>query len=224
MREIFILLFFIFPLFADMSYEHKIKKMLEDKFIQTYPGMQIEDIKIKSASSLIKKFSDFSITALSITKDNLKRSKGSILVTFKKANKQRKLYFRYDIKATIALYKTTDAIKQGREITPDLASLQRVPFTTLYDKPVKERDFYKYAAKTNIKEDSILSLRLLKKLTDIKRNDKVTAVIKDGGLSLEFGVKALGDGNIGDIIKVKKDHKKIFKAKITSKNSVEILN
>ncbi len=224
MREIFILLFFIFPLFAGTSYENTIKKMLEDRFIQTYPTMQIENIKLKSASSLIKKFSDFSVTAISITKDNLKRSKGSILVTFKKAGKQRKLYFRYTIKATILLYKTTTPLKSGREITPDIASLQRIPFTTLYDKPINDNDFYKYIAKTNIKEDSVLSMRYLKKLTDIKRNDTVTAVIRDGGLSLEFSVKALGEGDIGDIIKVKKDHKKIFKAKIISKNRVEIIN
>ncbi len=224
MREIFILLFFIFPLFAGTSYENTIKKMLEDRFIQTYPTMKIENIKLKSASSLIKKFSDFSVTTISITKDNLKRSKGSILVTFKKAGKQRKLYFRYTIKATILLYKTTTPLKSGREITPDIASLQRIPFTTLYDKPINDNDFYKYIAKTNIKEDSVLSLRYLKKLTDIKRNDTVTAVIRDGGLSLEFSVKALGEGDIGDIIKVKKDHKKIFKAKIISKNRVEIIN
>ncbi len=224
MKRIFILIFLTASLFANELFEDIVKNMLERKFLQTYPSMEIENIDIKSASSINKKFSTFKVVKLSITKDNLRRNRGSVLVTLKKGNKRRNFYFRYNINATIALYKTTIPIKTGREITPDLVSLQRVKFKTLYDTPIKNKDFYKYIAKTNIKEDSVLSLRVLKKLTDIKRNDIVTAIIKEGGVTLSFSAKALGEGNIGDIIKIRRDHKKIFKAKIVSKNSVEVLD
>ena len=146
------------------------------------------------------------------------------MVHFVKGKKERKLYFKYKIDATIPLYKASTDIQKGREITPEVAHLAEVLFTTLYHQPLNIDDFYHYIAKRHIKEESILSVEKLKHATDIQRNSTVSAIIKDGGLVLQFQAKALQDGNIGDIIKIRKDYKKSFKARIISKNQVEIID
>jgi flagella basal body P-ring formation protein FlgA len=212
-----------FYLFCTPLQENKIKEILHQKFQNNYPQMQINAIDLKPASNLGNRFSDYQVKSVSITKDNLKRAKGSIMITLHKGDKIRKTYYKYKIKATIPLYISAATIQKGRIITPDIAQHTEIPFTTLYHKPIDYSDFYHYVAKRTIRENQILSFEKLKRTTDIQRNDEVTAIIKDGGLQLQFRAKAMQDGNTGDIIRIKKDYKKSFKARILSNTTVEVV-
>jgi len=221
--RILFLLIFPFLLIASPQQKAKIKEQLRQKFQQTYPTLTINHIEVKPSSKLIERLRDFHVENVTVTKDNLRRAKGNVMVTLKKDKKERKVYFKYQIFADIALYKTNRPIQRGSTITPNDVSLATIPFKTLYHKPLTDDAFYHYVAKQNIKEDRIVTLEKLKRATDIQRNDKVTAVIKDGALALQFQVKALQDGNVGDIIRVRKDYKKQFKARVISNTQVEII-
>ena len=223
MQRILFLLLLPFLLYATPQQEEAVKQALHQKFETIYPTLTIERIEVKPSSGLIKRLHDFQVDKVTITKDNLRRAKGNVLVTLKKGEKKRKVYFKYQIFADIALYKTNRPIQRGSTITPNDVSLATIPFKTLYHKPLTDDAFYHYVAKQNIKEDRIVTLEKLKRATDIQRNDKVTAVIKDGALALQFQVKALQDGNVGDIIRVRKDYKKQFKARVISNTQVEII-
>ena len=217
------LLFFTLTLHATPAQEAKIRSMIEQAFSRHYPTMQIHTVTLKPATSLVKRLGEYSVTHVAITKDNLRRNRGNVMVTFEKGKKRRKLYYKYTIGADITLYTAATGIQRNRALTPDIAVKKTVPFKTLYHKPVDENDFYNYIVKQNIKADAILSRNQLKKRTDIQRNDKVRAIIRDGALALSFEAKALQSGNTGDIIKIRKDYKKHFKARILSNTEVEVV-
>jgi len=222
--KIFLLLLLLpLTLLSATLHETRIKEMLHQKFQSTYPQMHIESIEIKAVSTLPKRLHDYHVTLLNITRDNLRRAKGSVMVTFAKGDKIRKTYYKYHIHATIPLYKAATDIQKGRTVTTDLADYSEIPFTTLYHKPLADADFGLYAAKRHIKAGDILSFEKVARTTDIRRNEKVTAIIRDGALQLQFGAKAMQSGNIGDIIRIKKDYKKSFKARIISNTTVEVV-
>jgi flagella basal body P-ring formation protein FlgA len=217
------LILLVLNLHAGGAQEAKIRAALQNSFQKHYPSMQIHAITLKPSTSLIKRLTDYSVTHVAITKDNLRRSKGNVMVTFEKGKKRRKLYYKYSIDADIALYTAAVDIQRDRALTPEVAEQKSIPFTTLYHKPIDENDFYRYVAKQRIKSGAILSQNLLKKRTDIQRNDRVRAIIRDGALALSFEAKALQSGNAGDIIRIQKDYKKRFKARILSNTEVEVI-
>ncbi len=217
------LLFFALALHATPAQEAAIRSALQKAFIEHYPTLQIHAIYLKPSTSLINRLTEYRVTHVAITKDNLRRSRGNVMVTFEKGKRRRKLYYKYHIDADITLYTAATDLQRNRALTPDVAVQKTVPFTTLYHTPVDESAFYRYIAKQNIKADTILSLNRLKKRMDIARNDSVRAIIRDGSLSLSFEARALQSGNVGDIIKIRKSYKKFFKARILSNTEVEVV-
>ncbi len=223
LKIIFLLFFSGLTLFATSIQEDKIKHLIEEKFLTHYPSMNIENITIKPTSTLIHKLKEYKVSKVAITKDDLRRNKGSILVTFAKNHKQRKLYYKYNINATINLYVANEHIQKGRIITPNIVNLESIKFKSLYHEPFKAQDFNQYYAKYTIKENRPLTYEKLKKNRAIKRNDHVTAIIQDGGVVLNFKATALQEGDIGDIINIRKSYKKRFKAQIISNTTVKVL-
>ncbi len=223
MKVLFLVLLITLELLATPSQESEIRSAIIGKFHETYPTMKIKHLQIKPVSSLYRKLADYRVADIALTTDDLRRSRGNVMVTFTKGGRKRKLYFKYNLSAQITLYTAATDLQRGRAITPETALQKTIPFTTLYHKPITEEAFYHYVARRNIKEDAILSPDKLKKRTDIQRNDKVSALIRDGGVSLSFEATALQEGNAGDIIKIRKDYKRQFKARILSNTQVEVL-
>jgi flagella basal body P-ring formation protein FlgA len=223
MKILFLILLFSLGLFATSAQESEIRSAIMKKFQQAYPTMQIDHLKIGPVSSLYRKLGDYRVSDVTLTPDDLKRSRGNAMVTFTRGAKKRKLYFKYRLGAEITLYTAATDLQRGRAITPETVLQKTLPFTTLYHKPITEEAFYHYVARRTIKADTILSPDKLKKRTDIQRNDKVNARISDGGVSLSFEATALQAGNVGDIIKIRKDYKRRFKARVLSNTQVEVL-
>jgi len=77
--------------------------------------------------------------------------------------------------------------------------------------------------KNNISANSILTMNKFEKKKSVLRGSKLRAYFRDGMLIIETEATALKDGNIGDVIKVKTDKGKLFRAKLISKYKVIIL-
>ena len=223
LRLLLSLLFLAVTLLASPQQEAKIRSILESRFQQHYPTLQIHAITLKPATSLITKLQAYEVADVALSRDDLRRSRGNVMVTLQKGDKRRKLYFRYRIDADITLYAAATTLQKERAITPDVAIRKTVPFTLLYHQPIDDKDFYRYVAKQRIKAGTILTRDKLKRGSDISRNDTVTAIIRDGGVALTFEARALQSGNVGDIIKIRKDYKRQFKARIISNTRVEVV-
>lgn len=86
-----------------------------------------------------------------------------------------------------------------------------------------EDELSNYRAKRNIRENSIITERLIEKTPLVKRGDRLKAFFNNSALKIEFNVVARTEGKKGDIIKVKRHDNKLFIAEIIDDKNVKII-
>ncbi len=200
-----------------------IQNSLKKRFLQQYPTLKIEEISIKPYRDKPDFLNSFTLEKIYLSKSNIKRAQGTISALYLKKNQKRKLYFRYQIKGRLGVYKANQTIKKDETISRTNTTFDYIPFTYISSMPIDSSYLDHYRAKYSLITDKVITQRDLKPIVDINRGDSLNATLLDGDVMVTFGVTALEEGNIGDIISVKRGHHKRLKAKIVSKNSVEIL-
>ncbi len=214
MRVLVLVLILFFQLFA---YEDKLKSFLEKKFLSYYPTMTIENITITPNNQIPK---GFKIKRVYFPKNSIKRERGNFSVIFSDDKKEKRVYFKYFIDATVKVLVANIDIRRQTPLSMDFFTMIPIKFDNFYDKPIV--DIKNLEAKTLIVRGKILTSRMVRKTPDIHRDDEVIAEVVDGAIVLDFPVRALEDGSIGEIIRVKRGERKILKAKIISSNKVLI--
>ncbi len=98
----------------------------------------------------------------------------------------------------------------------EVSSLRVKPITSI-------RDINKFKAKFNLSPGTIIGTNMVEIIPDVKIGDNVRAIYSKGIVNISFDAVARTNGVMGDIIKIKNEEKKIFKAKIISYNTVKII-
>ena len=217
LKSLWLLLFIATSIFADNSlYIEKIKKHLSTQLLKTYPNMSINNISIKRYSSLPREFEKYQLSKIYISDNNLKREKGSISAIYKNGKKKRRLYYHYEIDATVDVLRANQYIKKGQTISDDMVDFITIKFTNFYQIPITSYHINRYRARTSLVEGKILTTKHITKVTTVKRGDTLTTTLKDGGVIVTFQTQALKDAHIGDIIKARRSHKSFFQVRIIS--------
>ena len=214
MKTIFFMTLLAIQLF---SYEDKLKNFLEKKFLSYYPTMSINSITIKPNNKIPK---GYKFKKVYFSKNSLKRENGNFSTIFSDGKNSKRVFFKYFIDATVQVLLANEDIRRGTPLSREFFTTIPIKFDNFYDRPVV--DLRNLEAKTFIVKGKILTSRMVRKIPDIHRNDEVTAEARDGGIVVDFMVRALEDGRIGEIIRVKRGDKKIFKAKVISSSKVLI--
>jgi len=188
-----------FPLFLFASINQKIIN-----FYKTYyPNIKIIKIHIHPAPP--KKYKNLKILF----------SQKSISGNIKIDNR----YYYVKIKAKLLVFKAKEIIKQN-EFIYNKVYKTFIPFRYFYSIPLSKID-KNLIAKNIISKSAVITESNTAKAPDIFRNSYITAFVKSKSINITMKVKALKNGNIGDIIPVKLKNK-ILKAKVKGKNLVEI--
>ena len=220
-KVILFLSLFLSILYAD---DNDIRYSIKKRFLSYYPTMSIKHLAIQRLTTLPRGFKNYRQKAIYISKASLKNSHGTFYVEYTNGVKIRKIFYKYLLDATIKLYKASMDIPKKRELDESYLDFKEVEFKHIRFEPIDDRYLHGYLTKRDIKEGEIITTKDLALKPDIKRGDILNASLYSDGISLNFSVKAMQDGRIGDIIRVNKDHKKIFKARIVSNSSVEIVD
>lgn len=214
MKTIFTILLLSLQLF---SYEQKLKNYLDKKFTSYYPTMTIKKIDIKANNDIPK---GYKLKKVYFPKNSLKRENGNFSAIFSDGESDKRIYFKYFIDASVQVLLANMDIRSKTPLSMDFFTQIPLKFDNFYDKPVT--NVSKVEAKTFIVRGKILTSRMVRKIPDIHRNDEVTAEARDGSIVLDFPVRALEDGRVGEFIRVKRGNKTILKAKVLSSNKVLI--
>jgi flagella basal body P-ring formation protein FlgA len=158
-----------------------------------------------------------------ITSQNLKKNKGNFIVLYKnEKDRISRIYFRFKIIAKITLFKAKNNITNGKILSRK--NYERV--VTKFDKIpmnfIDAKSLNGYISRNYIRKGQILTTFLLKKKKLIQKRDSVTAIIRNGGLQLEFIAKALNSGNKNEYIQVINSSGKVFRVKVTGPGTVEV--
>ena len=200
-----------------------IQTAIENKFLEYYPTLHIQSFDIKPLGRTPKNFSQYQIEKITISKASLKRSRGTISVLYTSPKKTKKRFFKFTLDATLPVYISSQYIKKNHPIDAHYLRLEEVPFKNFSSLPIGEQHLYDYESKRSIKEGKILTVHDIRRILDMKRGELVNATIYDENVELNFKVKTMDEGNIGDIISVKRGLYKKLKARIVSKTSVDII-
>jgi len=96
--------------------------------------------------------------------------------------------------------------------------------TSLRTEPILDfKNINKFRARINISSESVIGKNMIEVIPDIKIGDNINAVYNKGIIHISFNAVARSEGMVGDIIKIKTDDKKIFKAEILNFNTVKIV-
>ncbi len=214
MKAIFIFLLIISSLF---SYEEELKSYLHRKFIAYYPTMTITNITINANNNIPK---NYKLKRVFFQKNSIKRERGNFSAIFGDKKNEKRIYFKYFIDASVNVLMANFDIRNKTPLERNFFTKISIKFNNFYDKPVIKLD--NIETKTFIQKGKILTSRMVRKIPDIHRNDTITAEARDGRIILDFTVRALEDGRVGEYIRVKRGSKKILKAKVLSSNKVLI--
>lgn len=200
-----------------------IQTAIQNKFLEYYPNLTIKHLDIKPLGRTPKNFDHYQVEKITISQASLKRNHGTLSVLYSSPTKKKKRFFKFELDATLPVYISSRYIKKNHPIDENYLTLEEMHFKNFSSKPIDAHYLYDYESKRSIKEGKILTVHDLRRILDMKRGELVDATIYDGNVILTFKVKTIEEGNIGDIIKVKRGHYKKLKAKITSKTTVDIV-
>ncbi|WP_333804218.1 flagellar basal body P-ring formation chaperone FlgA [Sulfurospirillum sp.] len=201
---------------------------LEDAFLKKFqeasPSVVIEEKpRISVKSSLPVDFKRYQLVSVTIPETTLKKNSGSFVATFKVGDKERKLYFAYEMNAKVMVFKAKRNLLNGKILTNDdyesiLMSLEGIPTRAVLSEIPQNA-----MVKTSIKEGQVLADYHFDVKKTLSKKDSIRALFKDGGLVIEVQATLIEDADIGDVVKIKTEQGKILNAKIVSSKEAVIL-
>ena len=188
-----------FPLFLFASINQKIIN-----FYKTYyPNIKIIKIYIRPAPP--KKYKNLKILF------SHKSTSGNIKIDNR--------YYYVKIQAKLPVFKAKEIIKQNEFIYNKIYKTI-ILFRYFSSKPLSKID-KNLIAKNIISKNAVITVSNTTRAPDVFKNSDITAFVKSKNINITMQVRALKNGNIGDIIPVKLKNK-ILKAKVKDKDLVEI--
>ncbi len=198
-----------------------LEQAVREAFEEMYAGIAIEQIVLAPQSVLPADFKDYSL--MSVRLGNVRSASGTFSVVFSDARGlRRNFYFRFHITATLSGFKAKHNLPNGKILT--LGDIEPVQFVleTLPSPPLQEMKPDTLVARQHIREGTLLLERQFDQRLLVTRRSAVEALMEDGGLVVSVRAQALEGGNEGDMIRIRTNEGRLFKAKILSKNRVII--
>ena len=175
------------PLFVDEYAKYHI--LVQDVIVTPLNNLSLEGLH----------FQDFQFP-----KKLQKRATGSFPANFlDELGTMKRIYFRYEVKATLEAIETTKKLKVGDVISPDSVNITRIPFVKMSRELATKADIDQYSIASYTAKGTILHQNDLAPKIVIRRGDTVFVLVNDGRVILSFDGIAQQDGAVGKKIRVK---------------------
>ena len=143
-------------------------------------------------------------------------------IFFLKDNKRKKIFFRYNIDAKVALYQAKKEIKKGEAISVVNVEKKSIILDKFRAIPLLTLTESRYEAKHRIKKSKTVTRRDIVGLHLVRRGDFITVTLEDQAIAITFRAKALQNGRFGETIKVLQRNNKKIAVIITGKNRAKV--
>ena len=201
---------------------------IEDAFLKKFqeasPSVLIDEKpRISTKSSLPADFKRYQLIDVHIPENTLKKNSGSFVAIFKVGNREKKLYFSYEMNAKMLVFKAKRNLLNGKILTNDdyesiWMSLEGIPSRAVLNEIPQNA-----MTKTSIKEGQVIADYHFDVRKTLSKKDSIRALLKEGGLVIEVPATLVEDADIGDVVKIKTEQGKILNAKIVSSKEAVIL-
>jgi flagella basal body P-ring formation protein FlgA len=194
----------------------KIKNFIHNYYKKHYKKIDIQKIEVEPRGYIENLPQEYTTQI----KSRNYLSKSGILDI--KTPENKKIFFNYNIKATLLVYVAKTKIKKNTELSPLNTAKNSIILDKFKAKPIQEIAKGTLEAKHHIKKGSIITTRDIKGLSLVKKNSLINVYLHSKNMYINFSAKALDSGMLGDIIRVQKSDKKRLKVRVVGKNKAEI--
>ncbi len=209
--------------FSFASINETIAEAVLVEFEKQYPCLDSDLPTIKATSPLPSNFKDYEFVGIKLRPNILRKRKGSFKVIFKTPKREKSIYFKFNIDATIDVFKAKHKLYNDKILLKNNYEKVSIKIDKLPSKVITCSMPKKLMTKNYISANSILTMNKFKYKKDVLRGTNIRAYIRNGMLVLETEATLLQDGDVGDIVKIKTDNGKLFRAKLISRYKAIIL-
>ena len=194
------------------------------KFQELSPFVLIDTRpRISIKTSLPADFKRYELVGIQIADAMLKKNSGSFIAVFRVGDKDKKLFFAYEMGAQITVFKAKRNLHNGKILNTDDYETVIVSLDALPNRALVGELSPNIVVKGSIKEGQIFSDFNFDTKKAVHKKSMIKALLKDEGLVIEVQATLLDDANIGDIVKIKTEQGKVLNAKIISTHEAIIL-
>jgi len=192
-----------------------LKKDLAKLFQQALPTLRINSISLICRCSITELPKEYKIV---IKKSSLHKNSG----TFYIKTDTNKYFFTFNIKATLAVIKTKNSVKNREKLNAYNTYDDEIEFQNFNSTPLQNISLGEVITARSIKKGTIITQQHVKKTPLIRKYDRVRIQLNDGTVFIEFDAKSLKDGSLGDIIPVRKSDGSRLEVTITGKGKASL--
>ena len=194
----------------------KIALFVKEYYTNKYDKIDIKTITIEPRSYITSLPSNYTIE---IRQRNYLSRSGVVSI---KTPKNRKIFFNYDIDATVWVYFSRKPIKKDVELTSLNTVKKSITLDKFMAKPIENLKSKTIQGKHNIKKDRVITSRDIETISLVKKNSYIHVNLYSQGMAINFSAKALQSGKLNDIISVRKRDGKRLKVRVVGKNRAEM--
>ena len=186
-----------------------------------YPGISISDLSISPQNKLPANFKEFVLKNIFLGDQN--SQKGTFRASFEDVDLSLKsIYFKFSFNAKMPAFiainsMNTNHILSLLDYQPTMIEFGKWPKDAL-----SSSNSLALITKAQIKSGEILTKRQFNAISLVKKGQMLNAVLSEGGVKIIAEVKALEDGNLGDMIKIRTKENKILQATVSGKDEAVI--
>lgn len=192
-----------------------IKNYIAGLFLQEYKKNNIKIRSIELEQITPTDFNSNAIREIDFHSKLLKRKEGTFDVVIEENGRNKKVFFKYNLDATLEGMVTIDEISGGQTITYQNIRVVEIPFDKIGSELMRSDEIGKVAVRSYTPKEVLVTHDRLVAKRVIKKGDKIVVSVQEEGVVLEFVLEALKNGAIGDVIRAKAlEGKKTYQVKV----------
>ena len=172
-------------------------------FLQEYKKNNIKIRSIELEQITPTDFNPKTMREIDFHSKPLKRKEGTFDVVVEENGRNKKVFFKYNLDATLEGIMTIDEISGGQTITYQNARVVEIPFEKISAELMRREEIGKVAVRSYTPKEVLVTHDRLVAKRVVKKGDKIVVSVQEKGVLLEFVLEALKNGAIGDVIRAK---------------------
>ena len=178
-----------------------IKSAVKKRFLDYYKKYNITINNLEVAPVIERNLAKYSLEKIIFDDRDLRKDSGNFEVRIRHNERKKRVFFNFQINATIDSLSAVGSIKSGEVIDKNNTTITQIPLTKNLALPVSAEILGQYEAKSFISGGaSIVASKITPKII-VRKGDILSVDYKNSDINITFSVKAMQDGAVNQSIR-----------------------
>ena len=178
-----------------------IKSAVEKRFLDYYKNYNIQINNLEITPVIERNLAKYRLEKIIFDTRDLRKISGNFEVHIRHNERSKKVFFNFQINATIDSLNAVGSIKSGEIIDKNNTTITPIPLTKNLSLPVSAEILGQYEAKSFISGgSSIVASKITPKII-VRKGDILSVDYQNSDINITFSVRAMQDGALGQNIR-----------------------